>query len=467
MSEADCFQLLPIAKRQKILSQFSDDELAALKYDWDYWARPEQQEPAGNWSDWMIMAGRGWGKTRTGAEWIRNKVESGQAGRIALIARTSADVRTVMIEGESGLLAIFPPDKKPIYQPSLRKITFHNGAIATTYSSQEPDMLRGPQHDAGWCDEPAAWVYAQDTYDNFRMGLRLGQNPQAVMTTTPRPIRLIKSLLYQITTDGDVIRGADGEPLPNPTTVISKGSSWDNVNNLPQKWFDDLKRKYEGTRLGRQELYAELLMDVPGALWNQEILDSCRYVPPFIDGRFKMPEMKLVAVGADPNTTSGKDSDEFGIIICGLGADGYGYVMDDATMTGRPAEWGMAINQAYTRHMANTVVAEVNNGGEMIEYVIHSINPRIPVKSVHASRSKQARAQPVAALYEQGRIRHIGTHAKLEDQMCTWCPGDGASPDRLDAMVWAFTHLFNLYDKKIETKPTVTARSVTQSSRYY
>jgi phage terminase large subunit-like protein len=186
-------------------------ELAALKYNWQFWARPEQQEPAGNWSDWMIMAGRGWGKTRTGAEWIRNKVESGQAGRIALIARTSADVRTVMIEGESGLLAIFPPDKKPIYQPSLRKITFHNGAIATTYSSQEPDMLRGPQHDAGWCDEPAAWVYAQDTYDNFRMGLRLGQNPQAVMTTTPRPIRLIKSLLYQITTDGDVIRGADGE----------------------------------------------------------------------------------------------------------------------------------------------------------------------------------------------------------------------------------------------------------------
>jgi phage terminase large subunit-like protein len=371
-----------------------------------------------------------------------------------------------MIEGESGIMSVFPPHQKPVYQPSLRKVTFHNGAIATTYGGSHPDQLRGPQHDAGWGDEPAAWKYPE-AFDMFKMGLRLGSSPQAIMTTSPRPTTLIKSMLYQVNANGEILRDKDGNPYANNTTAVSRGSTWENKNNLAKPFISEMETKYANTRLGRQELYAELLLDTPGALWNQEMLDKNRYTPPFDGDKIIMPEFRLIVIGVDPATTANKESDETGILVCGLGADGFGYVIEDLTLKGSPGDWGNATNKGYHRYMANRIAAEVNQGGDMVEYVLRTINPQIPIKKVHAAKSKQARAEPVAVMYEQGRIKHIGSHPKLEDQMCTWVPGEGESPDRVDALTWAFTDIFNLYDKKIETKPVITSRAVRQSGIYY
>jgi phage terminase large subunit-like protein len=410
------------------------------------------------------MAGRGWGKTRTGAEWIRQKVCSGQAGFIALIGKTPADCRDVMIEKKGGLLSVFPPHQRPVYQPSLRKVTFHNGAVAMTYGGSHPDMLRGPEHDCGWGDEPAAWQYPE-TMDMFRFGLRLGNKPQAIMTTTPRPTQLMKKLLYQVNNAGEILRDPAGNPYPNLRTAVSRGSTWENKNNLAETFLEDMTTTYEGTRLGRQELYAEMLTDTPGALWTQEMLDKCRYTPPFDGEKIIMPQFVLVVVAVDPAISDTDVSCETGIIVVALGIDGFGYVIEDCTSTGDPTKWGNAVDKAFHEHKADRATAEVNQGGDMVKYVMQTINNRIPVKKVHASRGKVARAQPVAALYEQGRIKHIGSHPKLEDQMTTWVPGDELC-DRLDALVWGITDIFNLYDKKINTLPTITTRSVRKSNQY-
>lgn len=358
------------------------------------------------------MAGRGFGKTRTGAEWARACIESGRYGRVALVAPTAADARDVMVEGESGVLAVCPPENKPLYEPSKRRITWKSGAIATVYSADEPDRLRGPQHDAAWGDELAAWRYPE-TYDMLMFGLRLGNDPKAVFTTTPRPVRLVRDLLL----DTDC--------------TVTRGSTYDNRSNLAPAFYKQIVKKYEGTRLGRQELYAEVLDDVEGALWTRSMIKAAA----------TLPDMTRVIVAVDPAVTSGEDSDETGIVVAGVGVDGSGYVLADRSCRLSPDGWAKRAVQAYIDFGADRIVAEVNNGGDMVESVLRTVDRSVPFTKVHASRGKRTRAEPVAALYEQGRVTHAAAFPDLEDQLCGWTPESGESPDRLDALVWALTEL--------------------------
>lgn len=381
-------------------------------HDWSLWARENQLPPAGDWRTWLILAGRGYGKTRTGAEWIRAQVEAGRAGRLALIGPTAADVRDVMVEGESGVLAICPPWHRPTYEPSKRRITWPNGALATCYSADEPDRLRGPQHDAGWADEPASWRYPE-AWDMFQFGLRLGHDPRAVVTGTPKPVALIRDLLAL------------------PTTVVTRGSTYENRANLAPAFLDAIVRKYEGTRLGRQELNAELLDDHPDALWHRvTMLDAFR-VP-------RAPDLERIVVAIDPSATA--TGDEAGIVVAGRSADGQGYVLDDRSLQASPEGWARAAIAAYHTHHADRIVAESNQGGEMVRVTLQTVDRAVPITLVHASRGKYTRAEPVSSLYQQGKVHHVGTFAALEDEVCNWTPGD-ASPNRLDALVWALTDL--------------------------
>jgi phage terminase large subunit-like protein len=404
---------LPKAQQQAILAQLTDSEAQQLLYDWAFMARPKQLPPDGLWSVWMILAGRGFGKTRTGAETVRAWIESGTCKRVALVARTAADVRDVMVEGESGLLAICPPWFKPTYEPSKRRLTWPNGAIATTYSGDKPDQLRGPQHDGAWCDELAAWRYP-DAWDQLQFGLRLGNHPRVVVTTTPRPIKIVREILAE------------------PTTIVTRGSTYENAANLAPPALARLKAKYENTRLGQQELFAVLLEDNPFALWKRADIDNHRVT--------QFPELKRVVVAIDPAATANEDSDETGIVIGGVGKDGHGYILDDMTLSASPDKWAKEAVTAYHKYKADRIVAEVNNGGDMVELTIRTVDKDAAYKSVRASRGKQTRAEPVAALYEQGKVHHVGMFAELEDQMCQWMPGED-SPDRMDALVWLLTEL--------------------------
>jgi phage terminase large subunit-like protein len=403
------------------LATITDEQAAVLLYDWDIWSRPKQKEPQGNWRVWLIMAGRGFGKTRTGAETTRRQIEEGKAGRVALVGRTAADVRDVMVEGESGILSVSPPWFRPRYEPSKRRLTWPNGVIATTYSADEPDALRGPQHDWFWADEPAAWQY-EDTWDQLMFGLRLGKNPRGVATTTPRPTKLIKALIAA------------------STTYITRGNTYENKANLAPAFIEQIIRKYEGTRLGRQEIDAEILDDNPGALWKRDWIERNRVV--------KHPDLKRIVVAIDPPGKSDETSDEpaeCGIIVEGLGIDNHGYVLADYSLIGTPNEWASAALTAYNVFQADRVIAEVNFGGEMVEAVIKGVAKekgmgKVPFEAVHASRGKMIRAEPVSNLYQQDTIHHVGTFPVLEDQQCNWLPGD-KSPDRLDANVWGFTKL--------------------------
>ena len=392
---------------------YTPHEHRSIVFDWSCWARPAQLAPDGDWRIWLILAGRGFGKTRSGAEWVRQQVERNQAGRIALVGATAADVRDTMIEGESGLLRIFPDETRPRYEPSKRRVTFTNGAIATTYSADEPDRLRGPNHDAAWADEVAAWRYPE-AWDQLMFGLRIGDRPRAVATTTPRPTRLIRNL-------------AD-----RPDCVVTRGSTYDNADNLSPAFLDEMKQRYEGTRLGRQELEAEMLLDADGALWTRDMLDDARTTT--------VPNLRRIVVAIDPAATANADSDETGIIVAGADAHGHGYVLEDRSMRGSPAEWASAAITAHHVPKADRIVAEANQGGAMISHTLRTVDASVPVTLVHASRGKRTRAEPVAALYEQGRVHHAGTFPQLEDQLCTWTP-DGPSPDRLDALVWALSEL--------------------------
>lgn len=363
------------------------------------------------------MAGRGFGKTRCGAEWVRGMVESKQAGRIALVGPTAADTRDVMVEGESGLLNIFPGRQRPVYEPSKRKVTFSNGAIAMLYSAEEPDRLRGPQHDAGWSDEAAAWKYPE-AWDMLQFGMRLGLNPRQVVTTTPKPNKLVKDI------------------LADPGTVITRGSTFDNARNLAGPFLAKITAKYEGTRLGRQELNAELLDDNQNALWKRSDIDKARCRPG------DLPAMRRIVVAIDPAVSTEEDSDETGIVVAGLGEDGRGYVFDDITSKESPAKWGAAVLKAYRERKADRVVAEINQGGNLVEALLRSLDANVSYQGVHASRGKFSRAEPVAALYEQGKVSHVGNFAALEDQLCDYNPQVASrSPDRMDALVWAFTAL--------------------------
>jgi phage terminase large subunit-like protein len=416
----------------------NQEELEEFERSWTYWARDEQRPPLGDWRVWLYLAGRGAGKTRSGAEWVQMQVGAGRK-RIALVAPTAADARDVMVEGESGIMGVAPEDddERPIYEPSKRRLTWPNGAIATTYSADEPERLRGPQHDAAWCDELAAWRYPE-AWDMLMFGLRLGDDPRVMVTTTPRPTRLIKEL------------------VADPSVVISRGTTYKNRANLAGAFLQQIIKKYEGTRLGRQELNAELLDDVPGALWNRALIEAARAPIGFV-----LPDLVRVVVAIDPAVSSGEDADETGIIVAGKDKDGRGYVLADLSGRYTPIEWARIASSAYRAHGADRVVAEVNNGGDLVENTLRVVDDNIAYTAVHATRGKVVRAEPVSALYEQGRIRHMGSFTALEDQMCEFTPdldrskpkrdttdpssvsmgGARSSPDRADALVWAFTEL--------------------------
>lgn len=427
---------LPEHEQGKILDGL---DLDILQWDWSFWGRPAQHEPPGDWTTWLILAGRGFGKTRAGAEWVRDNMTGktplagGRYQRLAIIAETAADARDVLVQGESGILEVSPPGFRPEYQPSLRKLTWPNGAQAHCYNAVEPDQLRGPQHDAAWCDELAKWRYAQETYDQLQFGLRLGKEPRQLITTTPRPIPIIRQL------------------VKDKRCIITKGSTHDNAANLPPAFFDNIVSRYSGTRLGRQELLAEILDDVPGALWTREMIDLTRIgadaeaTPPWFG---RVPPMARVVVGVDPSGTKG-DSDggnnEVGIVVAGRGIDGHAYVGADLTCDLSPEGWGRrVINDGYKAFEADRVVAETNYGGAMVGAVIKSIDKKVSYKDVRAARGKVVRAEPIAALYEQGKVHHVGSFGLLEDQMVAFTStgyvGDG-SPDRADALVWALTEL--------------------------
>ena len=427
LSLAEQVALLPDQERSKVLQ---DVDMEKLQYDWDFWCRPAQRMPEGNeWATWLLQGGRGSGKTRGGAEAVRQEVESGRAERVALVAETPKDARDIMVEGPSGLLTISPPWFMPDYQPSNARLVWPNGAVAIIYSSAAPNAPRGGEHDFAWADEVAAWKYVQETWDNLMMGLRAGVNPRCVATTTPRPLKVIRDL------------------HEDEHAVVTRMTSWENMANLTEKYYNRVISRYVGTSKGTQELEGKLLTETPGALWKRKLLDQYR-----VNYQQYAGQASSIVVGVDPAAKGRtRKQDEHGIVVGARGADGQGYTLEDCSMRGRPDEWAQVVVDAYHRWQANVVVAETNNGGDMVEHTIHQADPSIPVVQVHASRGKDVRAEPVSLLYEQGRIHHVGKHTQLEDQMCTWDPGeDRDSPDRVDALVWTFWHL--IVDRRTQGK---------------
>lgn len=415
---------------KEIEPDLDDDQRALIAFEWHIWARPEQVAPAGDWRRWLILAGRGFGKSRAGAEWVREQVAAGKR-RIALVGPTAGDARDVMVEGVSGIMSICPPWDRPNYEPSKRRLTWPNGAMATLYSAEEPERLRGPAHDACWADELAAWGQCRETWDQLQFGLRLGDDPRCCITTTPKPVGVVQELNR------------------DPGCIVTRGSTYDNKVNLAPQFIDTIIRRYEGTRLGRQELHAELLEDVPGALWPLETLIGCHVA--------KHPDLQRVVIAVDPSGSNGDDDgDAQGIVAMGLGVDGIGYVLSDRTCKMSPAGWGSQVVQAYDFHSADKIVAEKNYGGEMVAHTIETIRKGLRIELVSATRGKVIRAEPVAALYEQGRIKHLVPHAEpgypqdnplaeLEEEMRLVNPGGymgEGSPNRMDALVWAATELF-------------------------
>lgn len=427
ISQAQLLASLDEEARRAELNKLTPEAMAALKWHWPFWARPNQLAPEGDWITWLLLAGRGFGKTRCGAEWVRQQAKAFPGCRIALVGETAADCRKVMVDGESGILACSPPDFMPTYYPTNRQLVWPNGSIAETYNATEPDQLRGPQHHFAWCDEIAKWKYMQATWDQVQMGLRLGEKPQQVITTTPRPLELIKKILN----DKD--------------TVVTKGRTYDNSGNLAAPFLKKITEEYEGTRLGRQELEAEILDDIPGALWSRSGIDMNRSSEVPLD-------MERVIVAVDPATSNEEGSDETGIVVVGLArdADGYakGYVLEDGSIKGSPEEWARRVVHLYRKWEADKIVAEKNQGGDMVASVIKAVDRSLAPKLVHASRGKYIRAEPISSLYEQNRVSHVGRFDKLEDQMCTFSVdnirGNGmGSPDRVDALVWGLTELFD------------------------
>ena len=402
-------------ERDRRLAAMTDEELDVLVHDWDWWARPAQRIPAGDWIVWLILAGRGFGKTRTGAETVRQWVKS--CPYVNLIGATADDARDIMIEGESGILAICPNSERPVYKKSERKLLWPNGAVSLIFTADEPERLRGKQHGKLWCDELAAWRYPE-AWDQASLGLRLGNAPQAIVTTTPRPTAIVKTLAN------------------SKTTFVTRGSTYDNRGNLAGAFLSQIVTKYEGTRLGRQELNAEILDDNPGTLWKRANIDEFRV--------FTAPDLYRLVVGVDPAVTSKEDSDLTGIVAAGRDRRNppHFYVLEDSSDIFTPDQWAQAVLKLYYKRKADRVIAEVNQGGDMVEAIMRHKDPNVSYASVHATRGKVVRAEPIAALYEQGRVHHVGSLAKLEDEMCDWDPLVSAkSPDRMDALVWALTEL--------------------------
>lgn len=419
--------MLSDSERAHFLSSLTVEQAAEILYDWRLNGRPKQLLPGtigaevqrDDWLIWMCLAGRGWGKTRVGAETVREWAANPQE-RILMIAPTSSDVRDVMIEGPSGLLSCYPPDSRPVYNPSRHLVTFPSGALGITRSADEPERLRGPQFTKFWFDEIAACRFAQEAWDQTMFGFRLpGRRIQGIVTTTPKPIPVIKSIL------------ADSD------TVVTRGSSDDNRANLAPSFVSKVLDPYRGTRLGRQEIDAEILEDVPGALWKRELIEATRE-----RGAVPWEQVIRIVVAIDPAVSHSEDSDETGIVVAGLTRAGHVIVIDDLSLRGSPLDWAKVAIAAYRSRRADRIVGEVNNGGDLVAGNIYAVDPSVSFRAVRASRGKYVRAEPVAALYEQGRVHHVGSFPALEDQMCGWTPqGKQKSPDRLDALVWAVTEL--------------------------
>jgi len=406
--------------REAELAKLRPETKAALLWKWrGWWARPNQLAPDGDWSTWLVLAGRGFGKTEAGAQWVRERVAAG-ARSIALVAETQKDLEEVMAPR---LLAITPEDERPTIRFRPVRLTWPNGATALGYVGNEPDQLRGPEFDTAWVDELAKYRYASEAWDMLSFTMRRGADPRVCVTTTPRPVPIIRQL------------------LADPSTVTTRGSTFDNAANLPLSFIDSIRERYEGTRLGRQELFAEVLDDLPGALWQRATFDRDRIRDPD-----DVPDMQRIVVAVDPSGTSGEDEgDSIGIVVAGKGVDGRAYVLSDRSCRLSPAAWGRRAVDAYREWKADRIIAERNFGGAMVEHVIRTAGGRdVAYREVVASRGKVVRAEPVAALYEQGRVSHVGAFDVLEDQLCLIGPegyvGEG-SPDRADALVWAITDL--------------------------
>ena len=394
-------------------------ESARLRHNWDLHARESQLPPEGDWDTWLILAGRGFGKTRAGAEWVRAQVETRQADRIALVARSLPEALSIMVHGESGIINISPPWDKPTYEPSKRKLTWPSGAHALVFSSHEPDQLRGPQFDAAWCDELASWEHPAETWDNLSFALRLGRRPRSVVTTTPKPVELVRS-------------------LPNiPGTYVTRGTTFDNKDNLAPSFFDGIIDRYDGTRIGQQEIYAEITDEDEDALWKREWIEKARL------GSY--PPIARIVVSIDPAMSTRPTSSETGILV--VGADmrrDQAYVLADESGRLTPNNMALRVAHLFDKFNATQIVVEANAGGNHVETTLrNAIERTLPIKSIRARHGKQIRAEPVAALYEQGRVHHVGRFPDLEDQMCTWTPdvSPSHSPDRADALVHAVTDL--------------------------
>ena len=415
-------------ERIEVLAGLDPD---ALQWDWSFWGRPEQQRPEGDdWNIWMYLAGRGAGKTRTASEWVREEAKYTNTGqrRFALVARTAADVRDVIVEGESGIINVTPHSERPLYEPSKRRLTWPNGNTATCFTADEPDSLRGPQFTHAWGDEVAAWRQTPDgagltAFENLRIGTRLGQNPKIMITTTPKRVPLLYELL----------REAETHP---GKVIITKGSTMDNTGNLSQAYMDGILGVYEGTRLAAQELYGEMLSDVEGALWTVELIDRTRQMTAM--------NAPLRVIGVDPSVAE-NPRDECGIVVVSSTADRdlykrQSWVLEDASILGSPEVWANRV-VAMARKWGCPVVAEVNQGGALVRNAINTIDPSVKVLEVHSKYGKALRAEPITLAYEQDRVHHVGYLADLESQMTAWIPGEGKSPDRVDALVHALTAL--------------------------
>ena len=410
----------------EFLNGLGDEALLALPWLFEFWALPHQLPPEGAWKTWVIMGGRGAGKTRAGAEWVRSQVEGarpsdpGRASRLALVGETVDQVREVMVFGESGILACSPPDRRPVWEATRKRLVWPNGAVAQVFSAHEPESLRGPQFDAAWVDELAKWKRAEETWDQLQFALRLGANPQQVVTTTPKNVAVLKAILN------------------NPSSVVTHAPTDANRAYLAASFLEEVKARYGGTRLGLQELEGALLEDAEGALWTSALIERSRVEA--------LPRLSRVVVAVDPPVTGHGGSDECGIVVVGAVTEGpvqdwRAFVLEDASVQGAsPDGWARAAIAAMERHGAERLVAEVNQGGDLVQAVIRQVDPLVSFKAVRASRGKSARAEPVAALYEQGRVHHLRGMARLEDQMCRMTArgyeGRG-SPDRVDALVWA------------------------------
>lgn len=442
--------------------------LQSAKYNWDLMARENQKVPKGSWTTWIINAGRGFGKTRIGAEAVRYHVSKLGYRAVGLVAPTAADARDTMIDGKGGssLIEISHPSEKLNYYPTKRKLIWGNGAVGNSYSAEEPERLRGPQHDLIWSDEFASWANIDQTLDMALFGLRLGKNPRHIITTTPKPLPLLRTLLADAV---PAVHMQDGDVAD---VVYTTGSTMDNADNLAPQFLETLRKKYEGTRLGRQEIYAEILDDNPNALFKQDNIDKNRVE--WVAGsirrganvqfKYVLPQgaerpqtfwsaLREVVIAVDPAMSSATSSDETGILVMATDDHGSVFVLEDASGILSPNDWAVKVLRLHQKYDADAVVAEVNQGGDLVEHVIRTAEKemgmgRVNYRKLRASKGKFSRAEPVGALEEQGRIHHVGDMPKLEDQLVTFQPGQSSSPDRLDAYVWGVHHLIIQKEKK-------------------